>query len=104
MFANCLTTGCAWRKQMKVTWRKLIVALALSASSVACEQTEQQGAKQPERQGTGHAQPYTKKRTYQKHPPLLTPVIETAERPISPCQVSRPCCLVSLTYFKSASS
>ena len=38
---------------MKVPWRKLIVALALSASSVACEQTEQQWAKQPERQGTG---------------------------------------------------
>ena len=37
---------------MKVPWRKLIVALALSASSVACEQTEQQGAKQSERQGT----------------------------------------------------
>lgn len=38
---------------MKVQWRQLIVALALSASSVACEQTEQQGARQSERQGTG---------------------------------------------------
>lgn len=38
---------------MKVPWRKLIVALALSVGSVACEQNEQQKAKQPERQGTG---------------------------------------------------
>ena len=29
------------------------MALALSAGSVACEQTEQQKAKQPERQGSG---------------------------------------------------
>lgn len=29
------------------------MALALSAGLVACEKTEQQNAKQPERQGTG---------------------------------------------------
>jgi hypothetical protein len=38
---------------MKVPWRQLIVALALSTSSVACKRTEQQGARQTERQGTG---------------------------------------------------
>ncbi len=38
---------------MKRQWRHLIVALVLSASSVACEQTEQPGTRQPERQGTG---------------------------------------------------
>lgn len=38
---------------MKVQWRQLIVALALSASSIACEQTEREGDRQSERQGTG---------------------------------------------------
>ncbi len=38
---------------MKVQWRQLIVALVLSASSVACEPTERQGTGQSERQGTG---------------------------------------------------
>jgi len=31
---------------MKVQWRQLIIALVLSASSVACEQTERQGTGQ----------------------------------------------------------
>ena len=34
-------------------WRQLILALVLSAGSVACEQTEGQGTGQSERQGTG---------------------------------------------------
>jgi hypothetical protein len=38
---------------LRAQWKQLIIALALSASSVACEQTEQQGARQSERQGTG---------------------------------------------------
>ena len=43
----------AQKKQMKVQWRQLIIALVLSASSVACEQTERHGTTQSERQGTG---------------------------------------------------
>ena len=38
---------------MEVQWSKLILALAFTASSVACEQTERQGAGHSERQGTG---------------------------------------------------
>ncbi len=41
------------KKQMRVQWRQLIIALVLSAILVACEQTEQQGTRQTERQGTG---------------------------------------------------
>jgi hypothetical protein len=38
---------------MKGHWTQFIFVLVLGASTVACEQTEQQGARQSERQGTG---------------------------------------------------
>ena len=48
-----LPNTCYVHKRMKVEWRQLIIVLVLGASAIACEQTEQQGARQSERQGTG---------------------------------------------------